>query len=248
LRLRFSPRSIAEDHFPENEFRSTSARGKAGTSTASGDSASVQGLSQKSDRTMLKTSAVSWPSSRGRRVCDRGLSAARRKIHPPFAPGHFRVGMSTPAIVCESLPAIAIFPSRAASRAALSLATGHICRSAFLSRNIGFKPMEIFLFPACRHPRKRDGTEEKFALGEVHQSAHESFLAPLNLYVVAFSDAIDAQCASRALGHPNGDLLAQEEVRVVPQGLRAVDGVVVGCRDRTCSCRFQPVIDFGGSL
>src|SRR6267143_1265387 len=62
LRLRFSPRSIAEDHFRQKRISFNQCPAvKAGTSTASGDSASVQGLSQKSDRTMLKTSAVSLP-------------------------------------------------------------------------------------------------------------------------------------------------------------------------------------------
>src|SRR5258708_28788935 len=62
IRLRFSPRSIAEDHFRQKRISFNQCPAvKAGTSTASGDSASVQGLSQKSDRTMLETSAVSLP-------------------------------------------------------------------------------------------------------------------------------------------------------------------------------------------
>src|SRR6267143_6661447 len=62
IRLCFSPRSIAEDHFRQKRISFNQCPAvKAGTSTASGDSASVQGLSQKSDRTMLKTSAVRLP-------------------------------------------------------------------------------------------------------------------------------------------------------------------------------------------
>src|SRR2546421_9152849 len=62
IRLRFSPRSIAEDHVRQKRISFIQCPAvKAGTSSANGDSANVQGLSQKSDRTMLKTSAVSFP-------------------------------------------------------------------------------------------------------------------------------------------------------------------------------------------
>src|SRR5690242_21939581 len=62
IRLRFSPRSIAEDHFRQKRISFSQCPAvKTGTSSASGDIASAHGLSQKSDRTMLNTSAVSLP-------------------------------------------------------------------------------------------------------------------------------------------------------------------------------------------
>src|SRR5713226_8593532 len=62
IRLRFPPRSIAVVHFRQKRISFIQCPAvKAGTSTANGDSASVHGLSQKSDRTMLNTSDVSLP-------------------------------------------------------------------------------------------------------------------------------------------------------------------------------------------
>src|SRR2546427_3146272 len=62
IRLRFSPRSIAVVHFRQKRISFIQCPTvKAGTSTASGDSASVHGLSRKSDLRMLNTSAVSLP-------------------------------------------------------------------------------------------------------------------------------------------------------------------------------------------
>src|SRR5947207_13759040 len=61
IRLRFSPRSIAAVHFRQKRISFIQCPPvKAGLSRANGDSASVHGLSQKSDRTMLKTRAVSF--------------------------------------------------------------------------------------------------------------------------------------------------------------------------------------------
>src|SRR5216684_2312646 len=128
IRLRLSPRSIAEDHFRQKRISFIQCPAViAGTSTASGDNASVHGLSQKSDRTMLNTSAVSlpqlpwtpWIRPRPARNPAKNSSTVR-------ASGTSVKVFPTPAMVWESLPAIAIFPSRAASRAALSLASGHI--------------------------------------------------------------------------------------------------------------------------
>src|SRR5260370_7048371 len=62
IRLRLSPRSIIEDHFRQKRISFSQCPAvKAGTSNASGDNASVHGLSRKSARTMLNTSAVSLP-------------------------------------------------------------------------------------------------------------------------------------------------------------------------------------------
>src|SRR5258708_5338949 len=62
IRFRFPPRSIAAVHFRQKRISFIQCPAvKAGTSTASGDSASVHGLSMKSDRTILNTSAVSLP-------------------------------------------------------------------------------------------------------------------------------------------------------------------------------------------
>src|SRR6266849_4932153 len=58
IRLRFSPRSRAEDHFRQKRISFNQCPTvKTGTSNANGDSASVHGLSQKRERTMLNTSA-----------------------------------------------------------------------------------------------------------------------------------------------------------------------------------------------
>src|SRR5260370_37014433 len=62
IRLRLSPRSIIEDHFLQKRISFSQCPAvNAGTSNANGDIASVHGLSQKSDRTMLDTSRVSLP-------------------------------------------------------------------------------------------------------------------------------------------------------------------------------------------
>src|SRR6266566_1149992 len=62
IRLRFWPRSMAEDHFLQKRISFNQCPAvNAATSNANGDIASVHGLSQKSDRTMLNTSAVSLP-------------------------------------------------------------------------------------------------------------------------------------------------------------------------------------------
>src|SRR5260370_9566038 len=129
IRLRFSPRPIAEDHFRQKRISFNQCPAvNAGTSNASGDTVNVDGLSQKRERTMLNTSAVSLPQL----PCAPWIRPppARRPAKNSStvrAPGTSVYVCPTPAMVCESLPAIAIFPSRAASRAALSLASGHIC-------------------------------------------------------------------------------------------------------------------------
>src|SRR5258708_26508879 len=62
IRLRFPPRSIAAVHLRQKRISFIPCPVvHTGTNTASGDSASVHGLSMKSDRTMLNTSAVSLP-------------------------------------------------------------------------------------------------------------------------------------------------------------------------------------------
>src|SRR5713226_8878641 len=129
MRLRFSPRSMVEDHFRQKRISFIQCPAvNAGTSTASGDSASVQGLSQKSDRTMLNTSAVSLPQLPcAPWIRPRPVRSPAKNSSTVRAPGTSVKVCPTPAMVCESLPAIAIFPSRAASREALSLAPAHIC-------------------------------------------------------------------------------------------------------------------------
>src|SRR5258707_9821258 len=62
IRLRFSPRSITEDHFRQKRISFNQCPAvKVGTSKANGDNINVHGLSQKRERTMLNTSAVSLP-------------------------------------------------------------------------------------------------------------------------------------------------------------------------------------------
>src|SRR5258708_3382778 len=103
--------------------------------------------------------------------------------------------------------------------------------------------MEIFLFAAARQPGENViGTEKKFPLGEVHQQRNEIVSAALNFHVVAFGDAIDAHVHLGAARHPDGDLLAQEEVRVAPQNLHAVDEFMAGYGDDGHAHPLQPVI------
>src|ERR1700730_12187045 len=128
IRLRFSPLSIAEVHFRQKRISFNQCPAvKAGPSTASGDNASVHGLSQKSDLTMLNTSAVSLlqlpcaPCTRPHPA--RSPAKNSSTVRPP------RPSLNvcpTPAMVCESLSAIAIFPRRAASPAAVLLASAHL--------------------------------------------------------------------------------------------------------------------------
>src|SRR5438876_11644767 len=62
IRLRFSPRSIAADHFRQKRISFNQCPAvKTGTNRASGDIDNVHGLPHKSERTMLNTSAVSLP-------------------------------------------------------------------------------------------------------------------------------------------------------------------------------------------
>src|SRR5258708_36654940 len=62
IRFRFPPRSTAVVHFRQKRISFIQCPAvKAGTSTASGDIASVHGLSMKSDRTRLNTAAVNLP-------------------------------------------------------------------------------------------------------------------------------------------------------------------------------------------
>src|SRR6266446_5190401 len=129
IRLRFSPRSSAAVHFRQKRISfSQCPTVNAGTSSANGDIASVHGLSQKSDRTMLKTSAVSLPQlpcAPWIRPCP--VLSPTKNSSTVRAPRTSVNVSPTPAMVCKSLPAIAIFPRRAANRAALSLDFGHIC-------------------------------------------------------------------------------------------------------------------------
>src|SRR6266478_3934272 len=129
IRPRFFPLSIAADHFRQKRISFIQCPAvKTGTSTASGDIASVHGLSQKSDRTMLKTSAVSLPQLPCTPwICPCPVRSPAKNSSTVRAPRTSVNVCPTPAMVCESLPAMAIFPSRAASRAALSLDRGHIC-------------------------------------------------------------------------------------------------------------------------
>ncbi len=88
------------------------------------------------------------------------------------------------------------------------------------------------------------GTEKKLPLGEVHQQRNEIVSAALNLKVLAFRDPINTHVYPGAAGHLNGDLLTEEEVRVAPQDLCGVDGVMIGYGDDGHAHLLQPVIDF----
>src|SRR5207245_2012621 len=98
IRLRFSPSSIAVVHFWQKRISFIQCPAvKAGTSTASGDSARVHGLSWKSDRTMRNTSAVSLPQL----PCipwirPYPLRSPVKNSSTVRAPGHFRKRVSHP--------------------------------------------------------------------------------------------------------------------------------------------------------
>src|SRR6266699_3655764 len=125
IRLRFWPRSIAEDHFLQKRISFNQCPAvNAGISNANGDIASVHGLSRKSDRTMLNTSAVSLPQLPcAPWIRPRPVRSPAKNSSTVRAPGTSVYVCPTPAMVCESLPAIAI----SASRAAVSFASGRIC-------------------------------------------------------------------------------------------------------------------------
>jgi len=53
-------------------------------------------------------------------------------------------------------------------------------------------------------------------------------------------------CISVPLAHANGDLFARKKVRVTPQTLRAVNGVVIGYGHSAHVQPLQPVIDSAG--
>jgi len=85
--------------------------------------------------------------------------------------------------------------------------------------------------------------EKKLPLRQIHQQGNEIVPAALNLEMVAFAQAIYAQVHFRPAGHANGDFLAQEEVWETAEGLRTINGVVVGDRNDEHALLFQPVID-----
>jgi len=170
---------------------------------------------------MLKTSAVSLPQLRGRRVYGRGLSAAGEKFIHRSRPGHFRVGMSHTGDRVRvaagnrdfsQLAPLAVphshWPRATSARSVFQMPVHRIQTNGNLPLRAARQPGENVI-----------GTEEKFPLGEVHQSGTNPS-ASLNLHMVAFCDAIDAHVHLGAAGHPDSNLLAQEEVRVAPQGLR----------------------------
>ena len=88
--------------------------------------------------------------------------------------------------------------------------------------------------------------EEQFPFREVHQQGDEVGSAALDFHVVALGQAINAQVHLRAAGHSNGDLFAQEEVRVPAENFCSLNGVMVGQRNDGHPQAFQSVIDFPG--
>ena len=70
--------------------------------------------------------------------------------------------------------------------------------------------------------------------------------AALDLHVVAFGHAVNADMCFCPARHSNGNLFAQEEIRVLPESFCGIDGVVVGQGNHGHPQPFQPVIDFTG--
>ena len=70
--------------------------------------------------------------------------------------------------------------------------------------------------------------EKNPALGEIHQQ-RDQIVAPLQeLRVLALMEVVNSNMDFRTAGHPARQLLAQEEIRLAPQLLGALDRVVVG--------------------
>src|SRR5260370_8422938 len=111
IRLRFSPRPIAEDHFRQKRISFIQCPAvNAGTSNASGDNINVHGLSQKRERTMLNTSAVSLPHL----PCApwiRPPPAPRPAKNSPTVPAPATTVQldPTPPMHCHTLPALPTF-------------------------------------------------------------------------------------------------------------------------------------------
>src|SRR5208283_814545 len=69
--------------------------------------------------------------------------------------------------------------------------------------------------------------EEKLTLGEIHQERDKIATPALNFGMITLDDAVNAQMRLGTAGHTHGDFLAKEEIAMLAESFRAVDGVVV---------------------
>ena len=105
----------------------------------------------------------------------------------------------------------------------------HLPVARFKGWHVGGKPAEIVVLAVAGEARENViHAEEKFAFGEVHDQRNEIIAAALNLEVIFLADPIDAQVRLRSARHLNGCLLAEKEVRVLAEGFRRINGVVIG--------------------
>ncbi len=154
---------------------------------------------------------------------------------------------AAPARVWESLPAMdfAEIPGQA-FRGAICFHP-HQAVTHFQARYVGGKPVEVFLVtPAGKTGKYVVHTEEKLALGEVHQQRHKIASAALNLDVVPFRCAIDAQMRLRVAGHSHGNFFAEKEIGMFAEGFRAINGVVIRQGEDGHAALFAPVVNRGG--
>src|SRR5579862_4342255 len=85
----------------------------------------------------------------------------------------------------------------------------HLPVARFKRRDIRSKPAEIFFQPPSRQSRENMiHTEEELLLRQVHHQRNKVFTTALNLNMVAFSDAVDAEMHLGAAWHLHGGFLA----------------------------------------
>jgi hypothetical protein len=93
-----------------------------------------------------------------------------------------------------------------------------------------------------------DAEEHPLVLEISHQT--RKVIAPaLNLYVLAFSNVVNANMDFVPTGRPAGNLLAYEEVRMPSKTLPRRDGIVIGYRDQIQSQALELLVEgFGGVI
>jgi len=176
-------------------------------------------------------------------VSRRGLSQPGENSFPPFAPRHFCIIVRQRRSCASAAGNRVFFPSPRPPAVRTSIGLGpHLARSRFQTPEQDSNQWKSSLFGGPSTRRKRVGTEEKFPLGEVQSPERDPFgVAESHVVAFFFCDAIDAHVHLGARWAPNGGPLAQEEVRVAPQGLRPVDRVVSVMVLGTCSSAFSVI-------
>lgn len=123
----------------------------------------------------------------------------------------------------------------------------HLTVAGLVGGHVGLKPAEVlFRAPASEAREDVIHAEEQLPFRQIHKQGEEVGAALLDLEVVLFGQAIDAQVHFRAAGHADGHFFAEEEVGVRPQTFGGLDGVMVGKSDDGHPSFFQEVIDFMG--